>query len=133
MTSKRVLTFPTFCLLAVLVLFSCKNKNQPVRNTEARDNPVEYQNAETSQSKLSDSVEATLETEPVISTNAADDAADDPRTRYQHQCCRRRCRRPRDLVQYQRTRKEHCFWLKQEKRHPRLRPYRKRIAVCGLR
>jgi len=77
MTSKRVLTFPTFCLLAVLVLFSCKNKNQPVRNTEARDNPVEMKNAETSQSKLSDSVEASLETEPVMADPALD-AADDP-------------------------------------------------------
>jgi len=78
MTSKKVLTFPTFCFLAILLLFSCENKNQFVRNAEARDNPVEMKNAETSQSKLSDSVEATLETEPVISTNAADDAADDP-------------------------------------------------------
>ncbi len=78
MKSEKILTFSAFCLLATFTLFSCTNKNQSGKNTEARDNPVEYQNAETSQSKLSDSIEATLETEPVNSLNPAEDAADDP-------------------------------------------------------
>lgn len=73
------MAFPAFFyLLAVLLLFSCKSKNPQVHNTEARDNPVQYKNAETSQSKLSDSVQATLETEPVKVLNPAEDAADDP-------------------------------------------------------
>jgi len=75
---RKDMTFPAFfCLLISLAFFSCDNK-QFVRNTEARDNPIEMQNAETAQAKLSDSVQATLETEPVKVLDASEDAADDP-------------------------------------------------------
>lgn len=53
-------------------------KDKVVRNSEARDDVQQYNNATVSQSRLSDSIAASVETQPVKSLSPDVDAADDP-------------------------------------------------------